>query len=200
MKMLSASHKQSGFTLIELMMVMLIIGLMATVVAVSVGDGNRMLEFRSKAKQAQQLFEAAIEEAIFSRQQLGFYFSPSLENDTYQLQMLIYNAKERYWQPYGSAEFEAFDFLADTHMSLEIDDEPVILGERDEQSAIFLVDQELDDDKQIRPDIYVLSNGELPNFRLTFWPKEQPESQFELTGNMLGQLRLRIPGKDDEQE
>lgn len=176
-------------------MVMLIIGLMASLVAVSVGDGNRMLNFRGKARELHKLFETAVEEAIFTRQQLGFAFTPVFESDSYQLEYLAYDYKKQIWQPLVHDELGQFEFLSDTQMSLEIDDEPVILGNQDEDKAIFAIDQDLDEDQQIRPDVYVLSNGELPNFRLIFWPKEQPESQFELTGNILGQLRLKVAGE-----
>ena len=72
------SESQQGFTLIELMVVVVIIGVMAALSTMSVG-GNDMRRLQSEANRLQQFITLTQDEAIFRQKNFGLYLSSSNE-------------------------------------------------------------------------------------------------------------------------
>ena len=69
-----------GFTIIELLVVLVILALFTSMVIISIGD-NSVRQMRAEAERFQSLVIAAADEAVFSSSQLGFL----LETDGYQV-------------------------------------------------------------------------------------------------------------------
>lgn len=92
---------QYGFSLIELIIVLLIIGFLSGMVLINIGN-NFNRELRSEAERFQQIIIAGSDEAIFSASEMGVIF----HDNGYQL--LRFNPALNLWQPYSDGIFEPY--------------------------------------------------------------------------------------------
>jgi type II secretion system protein H len=75
---------KNGFTLIEVMVVVVLIGILATFIRLALGDGGRATRLRDTAKVMQQLTTMAAQEAVFTSRPIALVFT----GDQYALQEL----------------------------------------------------------------------------------------------------------------
>ena len=80
-----------GFTLIEVLVVVVLIGILATLVRLALGDGGRATRLRDTARVIQQLTAVAAQEAVFTSRPIALVFT----GDHYALQEL----RDGAWQP-----------------------------------------------------------------------------------------------------
>ena len=90
----------SGFSLIELMIVLIIIGFLSSFIVISLGD-NFVRELRNEAEKLQKIIIAGSEEAIFSGSELAI----DLDNNRYSLVKL--DPLSGSWSPFN---FQSFDY------------------------------------------------------------------------------------------
>ena len=189
-RLYQSAHNQDGFSLIELVIVLLIIGFLSSMVIINIGN-NFNRELRSEAERFQKIVIAGSDEAIFSSSEIGVIF----QQNGYQL--LRFNAALNLWEPYSNGTFEAYR-LPETmslvwsvegyrrHAETDIvapDDLFSNLqsyGESDSQSELnkILLDQIDDPDNNLTgvllegldltPELLLSSSGELPVFEVLF--------------------------------
>lgn len=70
---MSARPSATGFTLLELMVVLLIIGVMTSFAVLSIGGRTLSDRLDNEANRLQQLFVLAQDKALFNRTELGFF-------------------------------------------------------------------------------------------------------------------------------
>ena len=92
---------QNGFSLVELIIVLLIIGFFSGMVLINVGN-NFNRELRSEAERLQQIIIAGSDEAVFSSSEMGVIF----QDNGYQL--LRFNPALNLWQPFSGNIFEPY--------------------------------------------------------------------------------------------
>jgi general secretion pathway protein H len=150
---LSTANKARGFTLIELMIVVVIIGVMAGLTSMSVG-GNDMRRLQSEAKRLNRLLSLAQDEAIFRQQNLGFY----LEGKSYSI--LVFDSANYEWLPLPGTDFKAAQ-VADG-----FDVEIITEGEVMEIPLPEDIEEEREDESdeeseaRLTPQILLLASGE----------------------------------------
>jgi general secretion pathway protein H len=170
--MLKKQHHQKGFTLIEIMLVLLIMGLVVgSVVYNSVTvDQEELLE--KQARRLQVVVGAVSEFAILNQLEMGIRFEP--ERQEYFFMVLD---EEQQWQPFvGSPLFEPYQLPEPFGLELQLDDLPWISEDSlFEDNTIF--DEQLSlDDKDVRigeddeppppPQILLFSSGEITPFSM----------------------------------
>lgn len=200
------NSKQQGFTLIELIFVMFIIGMAVSMFTLSVGDANRGQKLKQQSRILYKSIELAVEEASFNRLELGLRFDPYFDegnNDQYQYQWLVYSHEKRLWFLLESEELVKTILLPGLNLEITIEGNAIILGEeKDSEDAIFAVNDEVLGGKiPVEPDIYFLSSGEMPEFTIALSDKEaefSDDSAYRIKGNFIGQLTYLLPGQDDE--
>ena len=211
------SHtRQRGFTLIEIMAVMLLVGMVMSMVMVSVGDGNRGKKVQSQVRELYHSMHLLLEEAVFVREQYGIRFDLEQGEDDVRwvYNFLVFDAEERLWQVFETDDLRSNALFERVNLRLEIDGEIVELGTiANEEHRLFKLDEEESKDiKLIEPDIYFLSSGETQNFKLYVLDKgldgqqqfsfdDESAPVFSITGNILGQVDFWVPGEsaDDEE-
>ncbi|PKM17963.1 MAG: type II secretion system protein GspH [Gammaproteobacteria bacterium HGW-Gammaproteobacteria-15] len=161
----AVQHRSNGFTLVEVMLVMLLIGLLATTVVMNFSGESREERLEKEAERFQQLFQFVAETAMLKQQEWGLYVLP----DRYGF--LYYDNNEGKWaeanEPAGLRQYKLPHDIA---LKLELEGLP---GE--ETNLLSQLDWQLaDDDKQsdedskipVLPQVFVLSSGEISPFQL----------------------------------
>lgn len=207
----SNSKEQSGFTLIEIMAVMLIVGLVMSMITVGIGDGNRGREVQSEIRVLYQSMQLALEESVFARSQFGVRFDvdDSEGEDRWYYTFLFYDNEETLlWKPFETDELKQTTFMQGVDLRLFIDGEEVELGEIEKRGRLFDINEEAREEDRIEPDVYFLSSGETQTFKLEILDKGFGDAAFDIefddteakpyviTGNVLGQITLFLPGDE----
>lgn len=155
------SH-QLGFTLIEIMLVVLLIGLASTIVVMTVDDsGQKKIVKRTGHKMA-ALADIALDKAVLSGRDFGMVFT----RNTYHFVELI----EQRWQPVQDDVLKE-QKLENIAMLAEIDGFKWLPDQTDySSSALFSerdIDEELDEkEKPHIPQLLILSSGEMTPFTI----------------------------------
>ena len=153
-----------GFTLVEVMLVMLLIGLLATTVVMNFSGESREERLAKEAERFQQLFQFVAETAMLKQQEWGLYVQP----DRYGF--LYYNNEDGKWAPADEpASLQQYKLPADITLSLELEGLP---GE--DSNLLSQLDWQLDEDEQseeqaevpVLPQVFILSSGEISPFQL----------------------------------
>lgn len=199
--------KKSGFTLIEIMAVLIVIGIAAAMVILSIGDATRPYKVKNSAKYLYNGMSMALEDAVFLNRQLGLRFDYiSVDGElVYSYEWLYYDYDVRQWQAIAQEDYtkvEMPDFMV---LKLEIEGQETLIGAEQKNSEMFNVEESTDDNKkdnkknvQITPDLYFLSSGEIQAFKITLADKESLESEYIIEGNALGQMTFKRPDEKDE--
>lgn len=189
---------QQGFTLIEMMLVLVIIGIAASLVSLSVGDGNQGLLLKQDSQKLYKTMQLALSEAAFSQKQIGlrFDFSDQLANpEQLQYQWLLFDDKTRRWQSFATDDLKQKELPLNLRVELEVDKQTVIIGAKKDEDGLFEIADSLNDQKRIEPDIYFLSSGEMPDFKLRLFLAAQPNNVYQIEGDIVGRLKLINPGE-----
>lgn len=163
----AATKKSTGFTLIEVMVVIVLIGLMASVVQFSVGGNEPEKILKKESERFAAVFNAAAEYSLLNNLELGLV----VEDNTYQF--LGFDGK--LWQPVSDNDaLKSYNLPENIEITLTLDDLPLdeaplvnVLKELEESDLAFS-GSELDKEKVRVPQVYILSGGDLTPFTLSF--------------------------------
>lgn len=182
--------RRGGFTLLELVVVILITGILVTFALLSVG--NRPLEdkLETEARRVQAIVQLAAEESEAKGVEIGLRFSET------GYRLLVIDDK-RQWTDYEKQGSLRRRQLAEpVHLGLRVDGRPVQLlpddpteveqTEEKEQSPSMAAAAR----KKTEPQVLLLSSGEMTPFALDL---AAPGIDFiyRLEGDLLGQLTLK---------
>jgi general secretion pathway protein H len=158
---------QHGFTLIELMVVLVIVGIILTFAALSAGGDSRARELEREAQRFVALLDLAGDEAVLRGEQLAIEISAN----GYEFLIL----REGKWLPLADdPQLRARALPPGVELDLELGDvPPPSLDEEDEDS----------------PQVFLLSSGEMTPFELIFSAPET-EQRFLVRATLLGRLEL----------
>ena len=160
--------KQRGFTLIEVMVVVVLIGLMASLVQFNFSGNNPEDKLNYESARFAAIFEVAAEYGMLNNIELGLI----VKKDSYQF--LAYDGTQ--WTEIPEQDWQAnVNLPEDIDLSLELDDLPIeepmlfdadTFREKDEDDFTLLSKEERE--KKIIPQVYILSGGDLSPFSVTF--------------------------------
>ncbi len=196
--------KQRGFTLIEVMVVVVLIGLMASLVQFNFSGNNPEDKLNYESARFAAIFEVAAEYGMLNNIELGLI----VKKDSYQF--LAYDGTQ--WTEIPEQDWQANVTLPeDIDLSLELDDLPIeepmlfdadTFREKDEDDFTLLSKEERE--KKIIPQVYILSGGDLSPFSVTFRLTEElayiegaEDLAYRVTGLYSVPLTIEGPVLDD---
>ena len=177
-----------GFTLLELLVVMVIIGVLATMVSLAVGGRAVDDRLQAESRRLEELFRLAADEA----QAKGLEFGFRQTEDGFEF--LTPDSQTGLWEVVSDGLFRPRQIPAPFVMQLRIDGRVIkpVKSRPPEPDAGKEVDvlrpaTRADDARRIEPQILILSTGEMTPFTLDLRLPDAP-SYFRVEGNELGEL------------
>jgi general secretion pathway protein H len=180
------SQHERGFTLIEILVVIFLVGIMVSVVVLSIG-GNNEKDLRNEILRLKQVMLMAQEEAVLSQQQLAILFSPH----GYEFNILRSVVQETQPENNDPAIQGAF-FSTEENIWQEVDQPKHLLPHEVREEYKFKLLQEgisvaLDEEENEGRRIILASSGEMTAFELYLrYPDE--DLSFHLIGSPMGDL------------
>ncbi len=173
------SPPQQGFSLLELLVVVVIIGILATMFTLSVGVLGADSELERETDRLQALLSLAREDAVTQGRELGMHFYPNgYEFAIYEEDFVEYydpddaEARDRSeWLVFGtSALLRPRSLPEGIVIELEIDGREIILDQRDDRRTVADDDEPADQDEAdaYRPQVRFYSSGDLSPFVIRF--------------------------------
>ena len=175
-------YNDKGFTLIEILVVMVLLGLLSGVAVFTLGSGKLQRELEVEAQRLHTLLRMASEEAILSNTEIGF----SIDDDHYEF--LEYDDEKQTWASSSVGVLKRRDL-------------PEWLApefEREGQTRILGKDTDTTEGNK-KPDMMLLSSGEVTPFTITLRVQNKDEGGFIISSDGLEEIKLIIPGKEEEE-
>jgi len=151
---MSGSRKAAGFTLIELMIVVLIIGVISAMVVLSVDLTGRDRELEKEGQRVTALLGYVREQAELQTREFGLFC------DEHGYQFLTFDAYQNVWRPVDEDDaLRARDLPSGLSLRLRVEAREVILRRPPNQK------NQKENEKV--PHVMLFSNGDLTPFELT---------------------------------
>ncbi|WP_206483213.1 type II secretion system minor pseudopilin GspH [Thalassotalea sp. G2M2-11] len=169
MKNLTNKHHNFGFTLIEVLLVILVVGLMVAAVQLNFNSNKPEAQLQQESARFASVFNLAAEYSLLNNLELGLY----IQNNTYQF--VGFDGVSWTTIP-DNKLFDIYQLPDMFTMNLVFDDLPMEqpslvsreLFQLDEDAIQDLEDDASDEQPVIIPQVYILSGGDITPFRMVF--------------------------------
>ena len=171
-------RRPAGFTLIEMMVVIIIIGILMSTIVLSIRTDEIGEHMEIEMRRIQALISLAREEAVLQGQE----YALTVKDNSYLFEVLEENA----WLPITDDKvFRERTVLDGTELALVVDTREISLA----------ATKESEDDKATPPRVYILSSGEIMPFELILRTQDQTV-QFSVKAEEDGIVKLILPGSE----
>jgi len=179
--------RQQGFTLIEIMVVMVLVGLLVSLAVANLGGGNQYRNLEEQTRELFLLMQTAREQALLNNQELGL----TMDEEGYRF--LVFNLEGRKWQPQAEQLFSPRQWDLGTEATVETDDDlPRLMSEEDDNAL-----QE-DGEKVLKPNVVFFSSGETTPFDIRIELIDNAEApKHQLTSDGYSDIIWRGPNREE---
>lgn len=189
--------RQSGFTLLEVLLVVLLMGLAAAAVTYTTSGADQHKTLERTARQFIAASELVLDETILSGRFIGIVI------DKQHYEFVYYD--EGKWKPLQQDRLLAAKQMdPGVEMHLVLDGLPLTQDDEEDDESWFdepLIEPSAEEKKKFpEPQVMLFPSGEMSAFELTFVTKDERGQEIEalVVGDALGRLRLgREDGFDD---
>ncbi|MFV8572558.1 type II secretion system minor pseudopilin GspH [Marinobacter sp. SBS5] len=168
----------SGFTLIEILVVLIIVGLLASLAVFSMGGNSQQRELESHVRELYLLMQTASEQAVLNNLELGLL----LEEDGYRF--VAFQDESGEWKPSGERLFNQRTLPEWMTVSQFVESDAPRLASAEDK---------------LRPTIVFFSSGENTPFEIEFTIGNDSDLIHTLASDGVSQLEWRQPGSGDEE-
>ena len=169
----------SGFTLIEILVVLVVVGLLASLAVLTMGGSSRDREMENEVRELYLLMQTASEQAVLNNTELGLI----LEDDSFRF--VAWEDRSGEWKVPAEAMFrlrELPEWLTVTEF-IE-NDTPRLASEED----------------RLRPDVVFFSSGETTPFELEFTLGKDDSRMHTIASDGFSPMEWRHPGSEASDE
>jgi len=171
-------RNQAGFTLVEILVVLIIIGVVTAAIVPSIHTNDRSKKMEVEMHRIQALLKLAREEAVMQNEEIALKVS----EQSYSFEVL----GDKGWKPMESVDgvFRERQVVDGTELALKVDNLEINFGKQQEAAG---------EDKIPPPRIYILSSGEIMPFELILRTLDQ-SLQYSLKAGEDGEVKFIEPG------
>lgn len=165
----TSKYYSRGFTLIEVMLVLLLIGLLASVVLMNFSGDSREEKLNQAAHRFQQVFQFVAETAMLKQQEWGLYVDN--DKDGLSRYRFFYYQQDKWQLASDPSSLAAVSLPEDLVLTLELEGLPG--AEYNLLSQLeWLPEEDEQDTTPVLPQVFILSSGEISPFKLIFTEKQ----------------------------
>lgn len=173
------SNRLKGFTLIEILVVLVLLGLISSIAVVSVGMNNQNRELENEIRRIHSLMRFAADESVLQNIELGFY----IDSESYEF--LEYEEEGNSWIAVADPELRPRNLPEWVSVELTRDDDIKELPVPE-------------DSEEKKPLLVFFSSGESTEFTLSFFVDGAGKSGYEISSNGYQAIALITPENPDE--
>ena len=174
-------RNDKGFTLIEIMVVVVIVGIIAGVITINTSTENQSAYMFEESQRVKALLNLAKQEAILNNQELSIVMTET----EYGFQVL----EGETWQPLENEVLRIRRLRPDMLLAVEMEDIELVIGKKQSEEEVDSID-----DKPIRA--YILSSGEMTPFTMVL--RNDDESlEYRIVVTEDGESKIIEPGDGD---
>lgn len=177
-------RRQPGFTLLEVLVVIVVIGVMVAAATLSIGVLGADREVEDEARRFWAVLQQAREEAELQGQEIGVFIS------AHSYEFLRYEPRRDRWAPIFNDEFYRSRELPEgLRYRLWIDGREVVLKLQPPERSDEDDEDEKEDKRAPPPQIFVLSSGDIMPFELRI-ERDAMEALWRVVAEENSNLRL----------
>jgi general secretion pathway protein H len=170
-----------GFTLLELMIVVFVIGLVTAGVVISFSGERRDEQLEREAERLDALFDYVREQAELQTRDYGFRIS----NRGYSF--VVFDVLANQWRP-----AEEDDALRERPFPDGIETEVVVEGRR------VVLETKKKDIEDYMPHVMIFSNGDMSSFEVILQRDQGVDERARIYSDESGNVNLLLPGQVEE--
>mgnify|MGYP000135280126 CR=1 FL=1 len=195
----AAAKTAAGFSLVELLVVLLIVGLGISLVSLSIGGDQTAKVLRESAEKFSNVAKLAAEEAVLGGEPIGLTLVPGAFERGWQYYWQRY--RDGSWQPVGEP-LDRRELSPLIRLELEIEGRFATFDGKNEGSKETGGGTGNDSDQtqgldQPLPAIVFFPSGEATVFTLTFASDNAPEARQQVSANMASHIQWKDGSRDD---
>ncbi len=187
------TKKIRGFSLIEILIALVVGAVLVSLTAIAFGD-KRKEQLEKQSQKLYGLIKLAQDETLLRGIDLGIRIEPK------RYLFYVYDAENDKWLPINDDDFfSEKEIPEDLEVKIVVDGNTLFAEDEDvdifeEDVNIFEEENEVEVEP---PQIYILSSGEMNDFKIALgWVDEDPR-YYLITGTMLGDVTLDGPMSGD---
>ena len=178
-----AARSARGFTLLELMIVVFVIGLVTAGVVISFSGGRRDEQLERESERLDALFDYVREQAELQTRDYGFRIN------TRGYSFVVFDVLASQWRP-----AEEDDALRERPFPEGIETEVVVEGRR------VVLETKKKDVEDFMPHVMIFSNGDISSFEVILWREgtDERKDRSRIYSDESGNINLLQPGEVEE--
>lgn len=184
------TRKTRGFSLLELLLVLVIVGLIASLAGLSVSSGSRPYVVEGSVRVFADVAEYAMDEAQLTGTDMGLLFQQNQDSDVFSYQWL--QRQTSGWQPAPESDdaFAPREFPVEVELLIEVEEGATDLSEGVVESG----------EQELQPQVIFYSSGESTPGILTLVDASDGRILWVLEWDLVGRMTLRRKGIVEDEE